>query len=1019
MKSTKIQNIFESLFSKKAILIVVLLIVFFYFQSEIVFFINKYFTTNDRFSNRIFDYLVIITSALTTFYFLFKISFYSYQPSYSQKVTVCSIVFFILYFEYIKNQLPWRNLSDSVFDIEYVIYILIPLITSLMFFVVIRILMKVDSAFSNNRSSKKTNTNIYLSDDPIEEEEEEILSYKPKIKSLAQILLNETYEKSISIGLVGPWGNGKSSVIYMTQKRIKNETREDLIMIHFLPYLNHKEEDIINEFFTSLSNELAKYSGKLSGQVLDYAKKLTEVYRGNNVFDLFNKHVSNINSTPAKELYDNINKLLIEINKKIIVFVDDLDRLSGKEIIQVLKLIRNTADFRNTIFVVAMDKDYVINRLKAENNISSTRFIDKFFQLEIYLPEIDKSILREYVYKSLKASILNNSSDFEIKLSKGLNHEGNLFEDFIKNLRDAKRLVNQIIFDYNFLKDEINLKDFFNFTYFKLKFPKFMELLNHKRLDFLEIDNGVYRLKDKPKKEGESRPGIQAKIENLAVFNRMKTNDYRYLNKYVVTDLLIPSNDCLKDTLNIDCDDVLLLSKSLAYLFGDENKVVSFNSIRKENNFRMLMQQRVFENVLLEREFEELINEGNEDNRHNILESLYSRNKLTQLISRLDYYNTEGKHILSNIVLILFRLYEKRSDYVINEYQLLYKLADFVEKIIEQDGKVSQESVNWVKEVLFKESILSSENKLSILCELWESKDDNKLWHFEEDYILSKALELFEEYLSNHNDELWKVNDYSIYKYYHLLKSITDIKEKLNKLIRDFWKANDIELLCAQSTDLPAFSLSSFKITDTVTEIFDTKFQFHEFVKNHSNHPSEAVKEFLEVYELHQITGYGLSIVYNFEHSKLMLDKISNNKKSHGRSSYNEVEKYLQIVFETNSDILISEIVQLRKAKNTDEIIYRYPSIDISFQKLDLLQFSIFTSDGKHYLFISYDKKHGLNHGIKILTAFEAIASNSYGLTTNSFKPYKTKLSEKEKIMIDNEVYIKAISIQRAKTPPV
>ncbi|TVZ46150.1 P-loop NTPase fold protein [Olleya sp. Hel_I_94] len=1013
MKFLNLKNTVGNIFTKKNVLLFVVVFSFFYFQTEIIYSINKHLTTDADFSNSILDLGIISVSVLITFYLLYKMASYSYQPSFNQKVVIGMTVFLILYYKLINIELPWTNLSDSFFNIEYNTYVLVPLIVALMFFVIIKFYKKLDTVFSLKNDLTKNNSNVYLNDDPILNEDEDILNYQPKIDSLKSILLNETYKKSISIGLVGPWGNGKSSVIHMTQLQIENQTKDDILMIHFLPYLNHKEDDIINEFFISLSKQLSKYSGKLSSQILDYSKKLTEVYKGGNVFDFFDKHVSNINSTPAKELYDDINTRLQEIDKKIIIFVDDLDRLSGKEIIQVLKLIRNTANFTNTIFVVAMDKDYVINRLKSENNISSTRFVDKFFQLEIYLPEIDKTILRNFVSKSLKDSILNNSSDFEINFSRGFNHKGNLFDDFIKNLRDSKRLVNQIIFDYTFLGEEINFKDFLNFTYFKLKFPKFMELLSHNKLDFLILKNGEYGLKPKPEPEGENTPVIQSNYRDLFIFNSIKSNDYSYLKKYAVTDLLLPSSDCLRNVLNIDCDDVLLLSKSLAHLFGEENKVEDFNSIKKENNFNMLMQQRVFKELFLENEFQQLIKEEDEEKRHNIIESLYSQNKLIQLFSRLDYFSSNDEKLMSNIILIIFKLYEKRREYEVQEQQLLNKMGVFVDRYIDKDEGINQENVDWVQKQLFKGSILSSENKLSIICELFDSKIDNKLWHIKEDELTNKALLLFKGFLESKKDKLWAVNDYSIYKYYHSLKFMRELKEKLNKEIKDFWRGNNIELLCVQSTDSPGFSLSSFKISDGVKDVFGSRSQFHEFILKHSENPSDAVKEFIDLYNLHEITGYSLPVIYQFSSSKLMIKKIEVNGANQKRSKYDEDANRLQIVFETNLEGLFLTLIDIRRQKGIYDLVKeQYPKIKILPDELEASQFLTFSFRKKTYLFVSYDKKHRTSHAIEILKTLEAITNVMYHPKNNNFEPYKTKLSSKENIIVDQDHYMKVLSIQ-------
>jgi len=57
------------------------------------------------------------------------------------------------------------------------------------------------------------NTNEFKNDDPIFKFDDDRLGYLPIIKRLSGILITEKHKKSFSVGLIGPWGNGKSSVI--------------------------------------------------------------------------------------------------------------------------------------------------------------------------------------------------------------------------------------------------------------------------------------------------------------------------------------------------------------------------------------------------------------------------------------------------------------------------------------------------------------------------------------------------------------------------------------------------------------------------------------------------------------------------------------------------------------------------------------------------------------------------------------------------------------------------------------
>lgn len=59
-----------------------------------------------------------------------------------------------------------------------------------------------------------------------------------------------------------------------------------------------------------------------------------------------------------------IEKGLKQMDRPIVVTIDDLDRLASAELFEVLRLIRNTAAFPNLIYVVCYDKDYVVRQIE-------------------------------------------------------------------------------------------------------------------------------------------------------------------------------------------------------------------------------------------------------------------------------------------------------------------------------------------------------------------------------------------------------------------------------------------------------------------------------------------------------------------------------------------------------------------------------------------------------------------------------------------------------------------------------
>ena len=58
-----------------------------------------------------------------------------------------------------------------------------------------------------------------------------------------------------------------------------------------------------------------------------------------------------------------LNILLRDIDTKIIIVIDDIDRLNNTEIRQIFQLVKSLADFPHTIYLLSFDKNVIINGL--------------------------------------------------------------------------------------------------------------------------------------------------------------------------------------------------------------------------------------------------------------------------------------------------------------------------------------------------------------------------------------------------------------------------------------------------------------------------------------------------------------------------------------------------------------------------------------------------------------------------------------------------------------------------------
>ncbi len=300
---------------------------------------------------------------------------------------------------------------------------------------------------------------------------------------------NFDYYGSLAIGINGEWGSGKTSFTNMIKEYINSENR---IVIDFHPWRSSTQAKIIEDFFELLIDKLGDNNPQLSNTISRYSKTLTKIDE-----NIFSKGVASILElifpTPNKnELYELINTSIEKSKKQVIVFIDDLDRLDKKEIIEVLRIVRNTASFNNIVYVVSYDKGYVLEAIKDFNPNNYKSFLEKIFQFEFALPMLKEGLLRTILKDILKDKLdkkLHNQIDRVVDSSEF--HNLNFTNEFIKTHRDVIRFTNSLLFDLEDVIENIYFYDFYLLQLLKLKYQAVYDsILTKKELFFVqEIDS--------------------------------------------------------------------------------------------------------------------------------------------------------------------------------------------------------------------------------------------------------------------------------------------------------------------------------------------------------------------------------------------------------------------------------------------------------------------------------------------------------------------------------------------------
>lgn len=904
--------------------IVSLLFVAFYSREFFNKIIYDQLTVSSNWSNMFFDIFLITWFLILTMFFIYRLYALNYKYSYFQFLFLIVPLSVILLFYSVERS--WSYTTLYFIDIPHILLLVIFLV----------LLLLVGFVNLSNSKSFNSSISIFKEDNALKSNEfnNDIFNYNSIAVKLKEKIILQNFESSFTVGIIGPWGNGKSSFINLLSNQFKNDN--NTIPVYFYPYLNHTESEISSEFFHALQYALRPYSGRLSNLILTYSKKLLNFYNDKNISNfLFSDFLSE--NASAHDTLSKINKTLEDINKRIVVFVDDLDRLNHEEILQVLKLIRNTANFKNTIFIVAMDKGYVLSRLSSDNAILKNNFIDKFFQLEIYLPEINHQTLIDEFLKIVKTTPFFDEQ-VKIRLENVIISNQTLFYDHIKNLRDVKRLFNQIIFEYDFVDEEIQLSDFINFIFLKLSFPNFLDLLKRNPERYLSKSGSYYNLIQK-----------ETKKDANDLFLDLKFTDDVLVEKYEIYGDLTNDEKCKDGELLLTCTEKKLLVKTLAYLFGDENKISSSTSIKFENNFRRFMQLDYSSSQFLNKDFNRLIKLNKFEELKKSIEKIIVKEQEQELLDRLKFYYPTSKIDLKNSILIYILLFETLQTNKLSEIDILRDLATFIHVSLYTDQNLSKHKdvvSNWIISDIFESERFKVENQLKLIGYLWESKQDNKLWEISEDKLSSIVLDKFDDYLKIYENSLWDVNDYTFYRIYHKIKPIGNIKKEVVNKILYFFENNSIKAFCAQSTEFSGFVGEQYRISDGVLEFFESKEKYRDFIKSHKNVEDVEITEYIDFLDLCAITNYTKDIIYRFKKFTLITEKYNHSAQVNPETYKERLSKYVQYFFEIDKEYYLED----------------FGSLKFNDSKYRLTDFQAFLYNDKIYLMLTHNYGTEIKH---------------------------------------------------------
>lgn len=315
-------------------------------------------------------------------------------------------------------------------------------------------------------------------DVPINDENDDIFNFKNISEKVSKNIIAFDKKNSLTISIEGEWGNGKTSLSNLICKKIK----DDVILMHFNPWMIVDFTQLSEYFFSELMKELTRdnFDVKLKEEIIKDLKKFASIFTptsfhiSTGIFRTEFKPKETLFSEKEESLYrikEKLNRYLSQLSKKIVIIIDDIDRLTNKETETFFRLIKGIADFHNVIYVLLYDKDIVSESLQESKKERGEKYLDKIVQYSITVPKPHKFILKNELFKKLDAIL----DDLEKQGKKNIfdEHRWSLVADcidkYIKNLRDINKITSILAFEYPLVSEDVNFVDFFVITLIKVQ----------------------------------------------------------------------------------------------------------------------------------------------------------------------------------------------------------------------------------------------------------------------------------------------------------------------------------------------------------------------------------------------------------------------------------------------------------------------------------------------------------------------------------------------------------------------
>ncbi len=342
----------------------------------------------------------------------------------------------------------------------------------------------------------------------------------------------------MTIAVQGDWGTGKTSIMTMIKNELKNSKNLNLVWFNTWQFSQFNLGDklpltmlnkLVNEVSSNKESENFKYIKKAMVGVADAI--LGHISGGALEVSSFLDNEENLFEA-IERLKESFQKLVNEKagdEGRVIIFIDDLDRIEPERAVELLEVLKIFLDCEKCIFVLAIDYSVVTRGVKVKygNDFSEGKgksFFDKIIQVPFKMPvgSYDISLYVKKCFEDIGMEVDEETLPQYINLIK---------YSIGNNPRSMKRLFNSFLLlsnisDSEILEDSLNRQILFALLCMQSSYELMYNYIIEKRLD---LDGEFFN--ELKNEKNDIFKKIEMNEKEISQFTRFMENFYNLLDK--------------------------------------------------------------------------------------------------------------------------------------------------------------------------------------------------------------------------------------------------------------------------------------------------------------------------------------------------------------------------------------------------------------------------------------------------------------------------------------------------------